>query len=269
MFLPGEILHAELRDPGDRLPSPAGDHRQPATWQNPPPCSRSGRTPASAVRSGTRSRLAVIVATLPLAKRTRALAMSSCGLATAAPTASTLSIGLVHQGQDQIEVMDHQVQDHRNVRSARLERCDPGRLDIERPADSPCHCAVRGGESLQMADLQHEPPLGRERGEFVRFGSRVAAIGFSTSTCLLRPVERRRRVVMRARRARPRSARHSRRNKLVKAERRRARLPARPSSRVPRRDRGFPPAGPLGRRYLERVIAAEMPGAGYADAQSR
>ena len=39
-------------------------------------------------------RLAVMVATQPLAKRTRALAMSSCGLATAAPTASTLSIGL-------------------------------------------------------------------------------------------------------------------------------------------------------------------------------
>ncbi len=39
-------------------------------------------------------RLAVIVATAPLTKRMRALAMSSCAEATAAPTASTLSIGL-------------------------------------------------------------------------------------------------------------------------------------------------------------------------------
>ena len=40
------------------------------------------------------TRLAVIVATAPLTKRMRALAMSSCWLATAAPTASTLSIWL-------------------------------------------------------------------------------------------------------------------------------------------------------------------------------
>jgi hypothetical protein len=39
-------------------------------------------------------RLAVMVATQPLAKRTRALAISSNGLDTAAPSASTLSIAL-------------------------------------------------------------------------------------------------------------------------------------------------------------------------------
>ena len=39
-------------------------------------------------------RLAVMVATQPFWKRTRALAMSSCSLLTAAPTASTLAIGL-------------------------------------------------------------------------------------------------------------------------------------------------------------------------------
>ena len=44
------------------------------------------------VRMATRE--AVIVATAPLAKRMRALAMSACSLATAAPTASTLSISL-------------------------------------------------------------------------------------------------------------------------------------------------------------------------------
>ena len=54
--LPGNLLGAELADPRDRI--------------------------------------ALTVATQPLEKRTRALAMSSCGLATAAPTASTLSIGL-------------------------------------------------------------------------------------------------------------------------------------------------------------------------------
>ena len=55
----------------------------------------------------------------------------------------------------------------------------------------------------------------------------------------------------------------------LEGERRRARLP-------PDRLRAFlvgivdsSQPSPLGRRYLERVMAAEMPGARYADAQSR
>jgi hypothetical protein len=54
------------------------------------------------------TRLATMVATAPLAKRRRALAMSSCGLATGAPTASTADDLAVDQAQDEIDVVDHQ-----------------------------------------------------------------------------------------------------------------------------------------------------------------
>ena len=36
----------------------------------------------------------------------------------------------VHQGQDKIEIVDHQIKDHRDIRSAQLERRDPRSLDI-------------------------------------------------------------------------------------------------------------------------------------------
>jgi hypothetical protein len=42
----------------------------------------------------TETRLAVMVATAPVANRMRVLAISSCGLATAAPMASTKAMGL-------------------------------------------------------------------------------------------------------------------------------------------------------------------------------
>ena len=89
----------------------------------------------------------------------------------------------VDQRQHQVEIVDHQIEDDRYVGAARLERRDARRLDIQRRAESAGQRAVRGGEAFQMADLQHEPARGGERGEIVGLGER-AAIGFSTSTCL-------------------------------------------------------------------------------------
>ena len=66
--------------------------------------------------------------------------------------------------------MDHQVEDHRHVGAARLEGGDTGGLDVERRADAPRQCAVRGREAFQVADLQHAVVGGGQGGEVVRLG---------------------------------------------------------------------------------------------------
>ena len=77
-----------------------------------------------------------------------------------------------HQRQDQVEVVDHQVEDHRHVGAALLERRDARRLDVERRAEPALHRGEGGGETLQVADLQHQSPLRRQRGQLIGLGQR-------------------------------------------------------------------------------------------------
>ena len=89
-----------------------------------------------------------------------------------------------HQRQDQVEVVDHQVEDHRHVGAALLERRDAGGLDVERRAQPALHCGEGGGKTFQMADLQYQPCASRPVAASSSACASVAAIGFSTSTCL-------------------------------------------------------------------------------------
>ena len=66
------------------------------------------------------ARLAVTSARQPFSKCRRALAMSSCGPKMLRPTASTERTGECDQGQHQIEIVNHQIEDDADVgRSAR------------------------------------------------------------------------------------------------------------------------------------------------------
>jgi len=60
----------------------------------------------------------------------------------------------IDQGQDQVEVVDHQVQDDRHVGTARLERGDAGAFDIQGPGDAGADGTVFGAVAQEVADLQ-------------------------------------------------------------------------------------------------------------------
>ena len=124
-----------------------------------------------------------MVATQPLAKRTRALAMSSCALATGAPTASTLSIGLSTSDSTRSRswIIRSRITDTsvpRGLNGAmRTQSIYSGRLHAG--ADG----LVLGRVAQQMADLQHPAACRRPGAASASASASVAAIGFSTSTC--------------------------------------------------------------------------------------
>ena len=211
-------------------------------------------------------RLAVIVATAPLSKRMRALAMSSCALATAAPTASTLLDRAVHQRQHQVEVVDHQVEDHRHVGAARLERRDAGGLDIERRADAAGQRAVRGGEPLQVPDLQHAVAGGGQGGEVVGLGQRGGDRLFHQHV-LAGPQRGGGQGVVRLGRGGD-DQRVAGLQQGGKVQVGGAGLPADGAGALGVEVVHADQAGARRRRGLQRVVAAEMAGAGDADAEA-
>ena len=112
-------------------------------------------------------RLAVIAATAPLAKR-----MTGIGdvlIRAGHRRADRIDMGDLarHQRQHQVQIVDHQVENDGYVCAARLERGDPGGLDIQRRADPAGEGAMRGGKALQVADLQHQPALLGQAGQLV------------------------------------------------------------------------------------------------------
>jgi hypothetical protein len=111
------------------------------------------------------TRDAVITAARPEGKRSRATAKSGWSDITRAPTASTASGFLSRQGQDQVDVVDHQVEHHRDIQAARPEWRGAHGLPGQRgvAARRGQHGAEGGREALDMADLQHPAPRGGER----------------------------------------------------------------------------------------------------------
>ena len=88
--------------------------------------------------------------------------MSRRAESTGTPTASTPISGRSDQLLDQVDVVDHQVEDHVDVGAARLERRQAMGLDEQRRAQHVGERHERGVEALEMADL--EDPAAR-RGE--------------------------------------------------------------------------------------------------------
>ena len=78
----------------------------------------------------------------PFANRSRALAMSTFGVSTGTPTASTPSTSRADDRQDQIEVVNHQVEDDVDVEAA-----------VRETSPSRCTSMNRG-----VAQQRHAPP---------------------------------------------------------------------------------------------------------------
>ena len=67
----------------------------------------------------------------PDANRSRALAMSVRGVSTCTPTASTDTTSESHQRQQQVEVVNHQVEDDVDVEAALRKGAEP--VDLDEP----------------------------------------------------------------------------------------------------------------------------------------
>ena len=125
------------------------------------------------MRSGL-TRLTVMLATQPLANRRRALAMSSDLLNTGMPTASTLIDGRFHERQHHVQIVDHQVQHHADVRAARRVRREAVRLDEARVSGHAFEILENGIEPLDVTDLQDALALLRQ---FHQFGGLRGVVG--------------------------------------------------------------------------------------------
>ena len=89
----------------------------------------------------------------PPAKRMRAFTMSSCPPKTLRPIASTLSTVRAHQGEHQIEIVNHQIEHRPNVGRSARERPVPFALDQLGPERLGRDRFEGGIEALDVADL--------------------------------------------------------------------------------------------------------------------
>jgi hypothetical protein len=71
------------------------------------------------------------------------------------------------QRQDKVQIVDHQIEDHRDIGATLFERRDTRGFQIERRAEPGFHGTERSGEALQVPHLQHQLGLRRERRQFV------------------------------------------------------------------------------------------------------
>ena len=79
-------------------------------------------------------RLAVMLAMHPDANFSRALQMSIFGVSTGTPTASTLTTSDAIDGQHDVEVVNHDVENHVDVEAALGKSAEPVHLDEPRRA---------------------------------------------------------------------------------------------------------------------------------------
>ncbi len=86
-----------------------------------------------------------------------------------------------HDAQDQVDVVNHQIQHHVDIRAAVLERRKPRRLDETWHGERRLHRPYRGIEALQMAHLQNALGRARDLDEALPSAT-VTVMGFSTST---------------------------------------------------------------------------------------
>ena len=76
----------------------------------------------------------------------------------------------VDDGEDDVDVVDHQVEHHVHVRAPLLEHGQPVRLDEQRVGEQRLHGQHRRVEPLQVADLEDAAALAGKRNEVVRLG---------------------------------------------------------------------------------------------------
>ena len=135
---------------------------------------------------------------------------------------------------DQVDVVDHQVEHHVDVGAALLEGREPVRFDEQGPVEHVGERQQRGIEALEMADLE-DPLARRRRARSARSASaRLAAIGFSTSTC--RPPSSRRLATAKCAAGRHRDARGlGKARQVARIGQRRERPGASPRPRAARR----------------------------------
>ena len=81
------------------------------------------------------------------------------------------------QRQDQVEIVDHQIENYRHVGAPLLERCNSSCLDVERGTQPSLDCCEGGRKTFLMADLQYQTSRRGRRGEFIglrkRCGNRL------------------------------------------------------------------------------------------------
>src|SRR6185436_1882518 len=76
------------------------------------------------------------------------------------------------QGQDDVEVVDHQVQDDVDVEAARGERAQPVNLDEARGRDGRLQDVHRRVEALDVADLEDGLAVRGHADQVLRLGGR-------------------------------------------------------------------------------------------------
>ena len=130
------------------------------------------------VRSVLRlTRLAVTLATQPLANLEPGVGDVLAGREHRRPDGVDFGDRRIDQRQDDVDIVDHHIEDDTHVRAARRERRDAHRFDVERPGDVRCDGAEGVGEAFDQADLEHQSPrLGEGRdllGRVHAFGERL------------------------------------------------------------------------------------------------
>ncbi len=72
--------------------------------------------------------------------------------------------------EDEIQIVDHEIQDHVDLRAARIERGQPMAFREARPNDARANVAPRAVEALDVADAEHDARAARFLGELLAFG---------------------------------------------------------------------------------------------------
>src|SRR5882672_11936827 len=118
------------------------------------------------------TRLAVTLATAPEAKSRRTCAMSTLSVRTGMPIAFISRDGRTHQGEQDIQVVNHDIVHHVNIQAARRENAETMNFKVKWRINNRNHRDDSGIESFQVPDLQNSA---RPRGcgnKLVRLGKR-------------------------------------------------------------------------------------------------
>src|SRR5204863_8025122 len=87
-----------------------------------------------------------------------------------------------HQLEDQVEIVNHQIEYHRDVGAARLERRQALRLQEPRLLEIRRRGAYRAVEPLDVAHLEAQPAITRRASALLRTGQRVCKGFFHQGT---------------------------------------------------------------------------------------
>ena len=114
------------------------------------------------------ARLAVMLATVPLSNRICTLATSERAEWTRGADRRDPPDLAVHQPEHDVDVVDHEVHDHRVVLHAGHERAEPAGLDQDRVGDDLPQLLDGPVEALDVADVQHHVALPGDPEELAR-----------------------------------------------------------------------------------------------------